>query len=134
VTGADVLGFYYGVGKFLHNGVWKDHEFIPNPPIGYSAPDCRFRTLYFSIHFYNWYQMAPVQEREDYLYDLVLWGYNTVHGLIPVTNINEIGDEVYPDSINRVRKLFTFAREIGMKTSLCIVPNQGLLSAPHAYD
>lgn len=134
ITGADSLGLYFGIGKLLHTAKWSETQMFPNPPEGSSQPACSFRCIYFSVHNYNWYHVASSEELEDYLLDLMLWGYNTIHCIIPVMNIREIGDEVFRNSVEITRRLFSLAKKNGMRTSLGINPNQGLLSAPHEFD
>jgi len=134
VTGTDELGLYHGIGKFLHTAKWTDEDFVPNPPKGVIEPDCSFRVMYFSVHNYNWYHLAPTEELESYLEDMILWGYNGIHCIVPVMNITELGDEVFRDGVERARRLFTLARKVGLKVSLGINPNQGLLGSPHEFD
>lgn len=49
-------------------------------------------------------------------------------------DIREIGDEVFRSSVEITRRPFSLAKKNGMRTSLGINPNQGLLSAPHEFD
>lgn len=134
ITGADTLGLYFGIGKLLHTARWSETEILPCPPLGRSQPVCSFRCIYFSVHNYNWYHLASSEELEDYLLDLMLWGYNTIHCIIPVMNIRKIGDEVFQSTVEVTRRLFSLAKKNGMRTSLGINPNQGLLDAPHEFD
>ena len=79
IIGSDILGLYFGIGKFLHTAKWHDEMFYPNPPQGVISPDCSYRVIYFSVHAYNWYHMAPTEDLEEYLEELLLWGYNGIH-------------------------------------------------------
>ena len=74
ITGSDSAGLYYGIGKLLHTAVWSEAGFLPKPPVGFISPACSFRAMYFAVHFYNWYQNAPLEELERYIEELLLWG------------------------------------------------------------
>lgn len=134
ITGSDEAGLYYGIGKFLHTAKWCAEAFEPNPPKKVMTPACSYRVIYFSVHCYNWYQMASVEELERYLEELLLWGYNGIHCIIPVLNLHSFDEDLFYHSVDVSRRLFTLAKKLGMKTSFGINPNQGLLSAPHKFD
>ena len=134
IIGADKAGLVYGIGKFLHTAKWSESNFTPNPPIGVISPACSFRTIYFSVHFYNWYQMAPIEKLERYLEEMLLWGYNTVLSIVPCINLNSYEDQLYKDSVERCKMLFSIAKKIGLKTYTGLAPNQGLKTAPHEFD
>ena len=134
ITGTDVLGLNHGIGKFLHTSKWSEDSFEPMPPSGVVSPACSYRCIYFSVHNYNWYYMAPDEELEDYLEYLALWGYNTIHCIIPVMNVVEEGDASFVEGVTKARKLFTLAKNLGMKTSFGINNNQGFLSAPEEFN
>ncbi len=134
IIGSDQLGLLHGIGKFLHTAKWRETEFIPNPPRGLQSPATSFRAMYFSVHNYNWYHTASVEELEDYLEDMVLWGYNAIHCIVPVMNITTLGDDVFQLGVEKARRLFLLAKKLGMKASLGINVNQGLLGSPHEFD
>ena len=134
ITGADEAGLYYGIGKFLHTAKWSESDFTPNPPKKIITPACSFRTIYFSVHNYNWYQMVSIEELERYMEDMLLWGYNGIHCIIPVMNLESFDEELFYHSVKASRRLFVLAKKLGMKTSFGINSNQGLLSAPHEWD
>ena len=94
IIGADILGLSHGIGKFLHTAKWSESDFVPSPPSGLHKPACTFRAMYFSVHNYNWYHTATTEELEEYLEEMVLWGYNAIHCIVPVLNITTIGDEM----------------------------------------
>ena len=134
VIGTDGLGLSHGIGKLLHSAVWSEQDFVPNPPVGLQTPHCTFRAIYFSVHNYNWYHTATTEELELYLEDMVLWGYNAIHCIVPVMNITYIDDELFNASVEKARRLYLLARSLGMKTSFGVNPNQGIKSTPHEMD
>jgi len=130
ISGSDEMGLYYGIGKFLHTATWTDEKFIPKTTAGVQTPDCSYRAIYFSVHFYNWYQMALIEDLKKYLRDMLLWGYNVVMLIIPLVNISSTEDGIFRTSVERTRVIFQLAKEYGMKLCLGITPNQGVLSTP----
>ena len=126
ITGSDEIGLYYGIGKFLHSAYWNEEGFVPNPPSGIISPACSFRATYFSVHFYNWYHMAPTEELVDYLESMLLWGYNTIICILPIVNFNNFEDPVYFDLREKTRSIYKIAKSLGMKVGTMINPNQGL--------
>lgn len=134
IVGADHLGLYYGIGKFLHTAKWSEREFVPEPPIRVMIPDCTYRCIYFSVHAYNWYHMAPAEELEKYLKELLLWGYNTIHMCVPIFNTHHFEEELFKKAVQKTRGIYALAKNLGMKLSFGIVPNQAPLDAPHEFD
>ncbi len=134
IIGGGDLGLFHGIGKFLHTAIWNEDSFIPSPPRGIQVPDCTFRAIYFSVHFFNWYHTSSAQELEEYLEEMVLWGYNAIHCIVPVININEIGDDVFELGVDKARRLYKLARRLGMKTSFGVNVNQGIGTSPHEFD
>lgn len=126
ITGSDEMGLYYGIGKFLHSAKWEEDTFMPNPPTKVVTPACRFRATYFSVHFYNWYHMAPMEELVDYLENMLLWGYNTIICILPIVNFDHFEDPVYFDLREKTRSIYKIAKSLGMKVGTMINPNQGL--------
>ena len=134
ILASDDLGLSHGIGKLLHTAIWNESGFVPSPPKGKQIPASAFRAMYFSVHNYNWYHTATARELELYLEDMVLWGYNAIHCIVPVMNIREIDDELFLSSVDKARRLYLLARKLGMKTSLGINPNQGIKNSPHEFD
>ena len=137
ITGADELGLYYGIGRFLHRARWTDDGFHPEAAAtgkSLSSPDCTFRALYLCAHFYNWYQMASEEELQEYIEDLLLWGYNTVISDTPLPSVSSFDEAMFRDTCRKLDRVFAFCRRLGMRTGLIITLNQGLKSAPHEFD
>lgn len=134
ITGADACGLIFGIGKFLHTARWSETEFVPQPPQGVSAPACDFRALDCPSHFYNWYQMAPPEELERYLEDMMLWGYNTVYSSMGVVNMDTLDGPMFRQTAERFRRTFRAAKALGMRIGLGLSPNQAERSAPHEFD
>ncbi len=134
ITGSDERGLIYGIGKFLHSACWSENSFEPKTTDGVITPDCDFRCIYFSVHAYNWYHMAPTEDLEEYLEELVLYGYNALHCIVPIMNVHSLEEELFLDAVAKTRAIFIAAKKAGLKTVFGVNPNQGLLSAPHEWD
>lgn len=133
VTGSDEVGLYHGIGKFLHTAKWSKTEFVPNPPMGLQEPDCTFRAMYYSVHFYNWYYTCSIEELKEYTEDMLLWGYNAIVCIIPLLNFNSCDEPAFFKAVEKVRSIFAMCKEIGMKTGIIINPNQGLKTTPKEF-
>ncbi len=134
ITGSDELGLYYGVGKALHSAKWEKDRVSFLSTKGVSTPDCAFRAIYYAVHFYNWYHMAPADEQERYLEDLLLWGYNTIICITPAVNLDGFEDQLFLTSMANLRRIFGAAKRFGMRVGVILHPNQGLRTAPHELD
>lgn len=133
IIGSDAAGLYYGIGKYLHTAKWTENRFIPSSTRRVSTPDCSFRATYFSVHFYNWYYMAPSEELKKYIEEMLLWGYNAIISIIPVVNIEDFEDSEWIANVERIRAIFKIAKKLNMKVGLTIPANQGLKSTPKEF-
>ncbi len=115
ISGADRLGLYFGIGKFLHTAKWSEQEFTPDPPQGMIAPACSLRVIYAANHFYNWYMTAPIDKITRYIEELVLWGYNALKTMVPLVNAMDFDDPVVTSQIERVKKMYDTAKKMGLK-------------------
>ena len=134
ITGADGLGLSYGIGKFLHTAKWNEKDFMPKPPVGVSTPAHDFRAIYTSIHFHNWYHEASTEELRKYLEELLLWGHNTIIGILPLVNLHSFEEPAFYESVEKNRALFQLARDLGMKVGIIMSPNQGLVTTPDEFE
>ena len=133
VTGTDTLGLYFGIGKLLHTAAWTEESFAPKATDGLVSPDCPYRIVYFATHFFNWYNLAPVEEVEKYARDLLLWGYNIAHCTIGVSIYDSMDDPRVTALFRKVRRILLIARKYGMKISFGATVNQALNSAPAEF-
>lgn len=132
IIGSDEAGLYYGIGKFLHSANWEEGRFQPQPA-KLTTPASSFRAMYFAVHFYNWYQEAATEELEQYMEELLLYGYNSVVCIIPIINLNSFEDKLFFDSVEKTRKIFSLAKKLGMKVGI-IIGSQGLKTTPKEIE
>jgi hypothetical protein len=130
IAASDELGLYFGIGKFLHTAKWTENDFAPKATNGVISPDCSFRAMYFATHFYNFYHAGTPEALKEYVEDMLLWGYNTILCIIPVITLNG-NDPNFPLEVERIRKIFTAAKERGMRIGILICVNQGFMDAPN---
>ena len=78
ITGGDIRGLIYGVGKFLRGSRYALSEFTPSPWRGQDQPQRQVRAIYLASHGNNWFINAPDKDILRYVEDLALWGFNTI--------------------------------------------------------
>jgi hypothetical protein len=134
IIGSDTLGLYFGMGKFLHTARWEKDVFVPNPPEVIKTPDCSFRAMYFPLHHYQWYHLAPVEKLEAYVDDMLLWGYNAIVVIGPGINTDSFEDKAFLEASEKIRRINRRAKMRGMRVGTIICPNQGIKSAPEEFN
>lgn len=133
VTGSDELGLYFGIGKFLHSAQWTETDFVPVATQTAVSPQGGFRALYLANHFSNFYENAPLEVVEAYIDDMLLWGYNTLVGIIPCATSNE-GEQSIFDNVQKIKRFFKYGKSRKMKLGIIMSVNQGFKDAPHELD
>ena len=133
VTGADKLGLYFGIGKLLHTAAWTDKALAPKATDGIISPDCPSRTVYFATHFFNFYNLAPIEVLAKYCRDLVLWGYNSAYCTMSVAIYDSMEEPKVVALFKKIRQIFTIANNYGMRCCIGAPSNQGLNSAPKEF-
>jgi hypothetical protein len=130
IIGNDERGLLYGVGKFLHTSRFDADGFTPGAFRGSSAPQCKFRGLYAAVHYMNWYEAAPLDEVQEYVEDMGLWGVNIIAVHFPTWNFDGYDDPAAKKNLDRLRDIFKCARGIGLEIGFLQVPNQGFKTTP----
>ena len=132
IVGSDEAGLYYGIGKFLHSAVWTENGFTPKETDGVISPACSFRATYYSVHFYNWYHMAPLKELEDYLETILILQERTGH-VRSIDIATELGYS--KPSVSRAVGILKSGGFITVEPDGQIVLTKlGLLKAREVYD
>lgn len=120
--------FLYAVGKILRTGKYQDGIFSPGSWRGVWRPEKSFRCVYFASHFYNVYEVGPIEEIEEYIEDLALQGYNNFQ--LTVGSAAKIaGSPETINDFNRRKRLWKYAIELGMKINIG-VSNHGYADSP----
>jgi hypothetical protein len=130
ITGNDDLGLLYGVGKFLRTSRYDQGGFTPGSWRGTSVPECPLRAIYFATHFGNWYQLAPQEEIEHYLEDMVLWGFNTWAFTFPVDAYGDFNEPAARNHIKQLRGLMAAAKRLHLKVGIGNAINNALKTVP----
>jgi len=130
ITGGDGLGLLYGVGKFLRSGRYDRGGFMPGAWRGIDAPEKEFRAIYFATHFHNFYHDAPVEEIEQYVEELALWGYNAVIVWFDMHHFNGFADPEAQKMVKRLRSILGAAKRVGMGVGLTLLANEGYANSP----
>ncbi len=118
VIGSDSLGLFYGIGKLLHSASWTEDSFSPVPAKGIENPACPFRATYVARHFFNFYDVAPMEEIERYLEDLLLWGQNTVILTLSTAGAKSYDDPVFIKAYEKIRAISSVSKNLGLKVGV----------------
>ncbi|MBR3641533.1 MAG: hypothetical protein IKN53_05845, partial [Oscillibacter sp.] len=116
IAGADFNALVFGMGCFLHKSRYGADGVEPTAWRGVSVPQSSLRCIYFAMHFFNWYQQCSQEEFERYIEDLMLWGLNTVAIIYPRMNLTSWDDPNAEKSFGLLRKVFSAAKKMNMKT------------------
>lgn len=130
IVGNDDRGLLYGVGKFLRTSNYGPDGFTPGKWRGTSAPQKEVRGIYFATHFHNFYHEAPVQEIQNYVEDLSLWGVNSLAVWYDMHHFDGIDDPAAQAMLKRLRAILAAAHSVGMSTNLMLVANEAYNNSP----
>ncbi len=130
VTGNDDLGVLYGLGKLFRTSRCAAGGFLPGAWRGTSHPVASLRGIYLASHFGNFYEAAPIQELEDYVEDLALWGVNAIGFAFPPWQYASLDDPEARGNLERIRAMMKATRHAGMQVGAFVAPNQGFKNAP----
>jgi hypothetical protein len=130
ILGNDARGLLYGVGKFLHTATYDRQGFTPGSWRGASVPKMPVRGIYFATHFQNYYQVAPIEEVQQYVEDLALWGPNSFLVWFGMEEFNGIDDPKAQAMLARLRALLKIVKDLGLNASLGCIANDGYRNSP----
>jgi len=116
IEGGDFNALVFGMGKFLHTSKYSDDGILPSSVNGSFSPKTEIRAVYFAMHFFNWYQQCSLEEMEEHIEDLMLWGYNAVFIIFPKLNLTGWDDPHTAHVLALFRKVFSAAKRMNMKT------------------
>lgn len=116
ISGRDFVSLIFGAGQFLHKSSFDNEGMYPCEWRGTSKPKATLRAIYFALHFYNWYHRASPEELQNYLIDLMLWGYNTVFFIYPKLNLTGWDDPDVEKMFLLLEKLLIAAKNLNLKT------------------
>ena len=132
IVGNDERGLLYGVGKFLHTARYDPAGFTAGTWRGTSVPQKPVRGIYFATHFHNFYHDAPVEEVQNYVEELGLWGYNTLAVWYDMHHFDGADDPKAVAFRVRLHAVLQRAKDIGMDVALIVVANEAYGDSPAA--
>lgn len=132
IIGSDERGLLYGTGKFLRTSGFGRDGLMPGSWRGTSTPSGKVRGIYFASHFNNFYEAAPIEDVEQYVDELALWGVNYLVVHFPQFQFTGFNDTAAQRSLGRLRQIIAAAKANGMKAGLIQVPNGSFKAAPVA--
>ena len=133
IAGGDARGLYYGIGKLLRGSTFGA-GFTASAWRGHSAPAAPngFRAMYLATHLENFYQAAPIEQVQEYIEDLALWGANTVALVMPWEEFASFEDPTMVRQIKMMSSLYRAAQETGLGVGLVAASNQGFTTRPES--
>jgi hypothetical protein len=130
ITGHDVRGLLYGVGKFLRTSTYGPDGFTPGRWRGVGVPKMPVRGIYLATHFQNYYQVAPIEEVARYVEDLSLWGVNSFLVWYGMEEFNGIDDPKAQAMLQRLHALLKLAKDLGLSACMGCICNDGYANSP----
>jgi hypothetical protein len=131
IVGSEERALLYGVGKFLRSSRYDQGGFTPGAWRGQSVPQKPVRGIYFAVHFHNFYHDAPVEEVEQYVEELGLWGFNTLGFWYDMRHAGEGFNAPEATALRaRLERIGMAAKRVGMDTALLVIANESYPSAP----
>jgi len=130
IAGNDERGLLYGVGKFLRTSRYDQGGFTAGAWRGTSVPQKPIRGIYFATHFHNFYHDAPVEEVQQYVEDLGLWGYNTIAFWYDMHHFDGVDDPKAVAFRGRLHAICTTARRIGLDVVPGVIANEAYNNSP----
>lgn len=125
LNGNTAVAFNAAVGKLMRVGIDK--------VISLSCHfDQEIRAIYFANHFHNYYHCAPITEVLDYIESLALWGQSVVWLWFDLHHFHSIESAEAKEMLDRMKQIFTKARELGLQTALTKLSNEYYEGAPQA--
>jgi manganese-dependent ADP-ribose/CDP-alcohol diphosphatase len=130
ITGQNLRGVLYGLGRFLHTSQYALEKFIPSSWRGTSIPDTLLRAMYFATHFFNFYHSAPLEKIQCYVEDLALWGINALFVWYDMHHFNGITDPRALVFLSRLQSILQSAKDLDLQTGIGLIANEGYANSP----
>jgi len=132
LSAGDQMGLMHGLGHFLRTCRFEESG-LHTPRALIKEERCEtpaIRGIYFASHFHNYYHDAPVEEINQYVEDLALWGMNTLQVWFDMHHYTGIQDPAAQAMIERLRAILTAAKAIGVRVALVQLGNEAYADSP----
>ena len=125
VTGNDVPGLLFGVGKLLRISRYDQNGFSVGDWRGTSVPQKPFRGMYWATHYKNTYDVGNQEYLEQYDEDMGLLGYNTIMIWYDLAMYTSFDDPKSVAFLKRLIPILQRAQGVGMQVGLVAASNHG---------
>ena len=130
VVGGDGAGVLHGCGKLLRLAELGPERVVFHGAPELSAPVKPDRGMYFAVHNYNTYQVAPADFIVRYIEDLALWGINDICVYFHKFYFGGLADPKAAEYLERLNLILRTAKSLGMKATLLVTANDGYANVP----
>ena len=96
-------------------------------------PEKKVRGIYLATHFHNFYHDAPIEEVQQYVEDLGLWGFNTVVVWYDMHHFQGFDAAATVQFRQRLAAICGAARRVGLDVGLVRVANEGYANSPGRF-
>jgi hypothetical protein len=130
VAGQNELGVLYGLGKLLRTSRYSKDGFAPGYWRGLSVPKKPIRGIYFATHFHNFYHDGPIDEIQNYVEEVALWGCNNLMVWYDMNHFNGFDDPKAVAFRKRLDGILKTANNLGLGTAFIMIGNEGYNNSP----
>ncbi|MCF7817386.1 MAG: hypothetical protein K9M54_05845 [Kiritimatiellales bacterium] len=123
ITGGDVPGLLFGVGKLLRTSRFDQGGFSAGTWKGKSVPEKPLRGMYWATHYKNTYDVGDITDMKEYIEDTGLLGYNTFFLWYDMSHYRSFEDPLSTAFLDRIVQYLHTAQSIGMRVGLAIAVN-----------
>ena len=86
--------------------------------------------MYLATHFHNFYHDVPIEEVQQYVQELCLWGFNSIMVWYDMRHTKTFDDPEAAAYRARLKAILQSARDVGVGTTLTLIGNEADLACP----
>lgn len=131
IIAGDDCAVFAGIGAFLTASLFDgEGSFEPSRESVMFVPERAVRGLYFATHFHNFYHVAPMERVFEQIEDAALRGGNAIAVWYDMHHYQSIDEPESQALIDRLKKILSHARKIGMLTCITMLSNESFAGSP----
>ena len=120
-----------GIGRYLRESRFDgEGGFEPARQEFSLIPTKAVRGMYLASHFYNFYHAGPLKEIYEIVAGMALQGGNAIQLWYDMHHYPSIDDPESVEMIERLRAIYKYAKELGMKICIGGLANEAFAGTP----